>query len=215
MLYDLVACSHRVTMDLYADPTDKDEPSVFVELLWERDSLYEREVIAGLRRDNATETFAATFADAATPEAEKRAFSDAWRYIQERQQCTIYYYSKYERTIYRALQDKYPDVCSADDIEKLFDLADANDLYNDAVKKTTEWPTWDFSIKTLAKYLGFSWRDTHPSGAASIEWFHHWIESAHPANRQRILDYYEDDCRATRVLRDALESLPVMTGGAS
>jgi predicted RecB family nuclease len=29
----------------------------------------------------------------------------------------------------------------------------------------------DHSIKTLAKYLGFDWRDTHPSGAAAVEWF--------------------------------------------
>ena len=91
--------------------------------------------------------------------------------------CAIYYYSKYERTIYRKLQQKYPDVCSAEDIEELFDPAHAIDLYYDVVKKATEWPTWDFSIKTLAKYLGFSWRDTHPSGAASIEWFDRWIKT--------------------------------------
>ncbi len=180
-----------------------------------RDICYLHGFVERLRRDNSTERFVATFADAATPEAEKRAFADAWRYIQERQPCTIYYYSKYERTIYRALQEKYPDVCNADDIEQLFDPERAIDLYNDVVKKTTEWPTWDFSIKTLAKYLGFSWRDTHPSGAASIEWFHRWIESADPAIRQRILDYNEDDCRATRVLKDALENLPVITGGTA
>lgn len=29
----------------------------------------------------------------------------------------------------------------------------------------TEWPTHDQSLKTLAKFLGFKWRDTHPSGA--------------------------------------------------
>jgi predicted RecB family nuclease len=180
-----------------------------------RDICYLHGFVERLRCDNATEKFVSTFAEAATPEAEKRAFADAWHYIQERQPCTIYYYSKYERTIYRALQGKYPDVCSADDIEQLFDPGNAIDLYNDVVKKTTEWPTWDFSIKTLAKYLGFSWRDTHPSGAASIEWFHRWIESADPAIRQRILDYNEDDCRATRVLRDALENLPVITGGTA
>ena len=89
----------------------------------------------------------------------------------------------------------------------------AIDLYNDVVKKATEWPTWDFSIKTLAKYLGFSWRDTHPSGAASIEWFHRWVEKRDPAIRQRILDYNEDDCRATRVLRDAIDNLMVRQGG--
>jgi predicted RecB family nuclease len=178
-----------------------------------RDICYLHGFIERLHRNNATERFVFTFADSATPDAEKRAFADAWRYIQERQPCTIYYYSKYERTIYRALQEKYPEVCSAGDIEQLFDPAHAIDLYNDVVKKTTEWPTWDFSIKTLAKYLGFSWRDTHPSGAASIEWFHRWIESTDPVIQQRILDYNEDDCRATRVLRDALENLPIIAGG--
>ena len=49
MLYDLVACPHRVTMDLFADPAERDEPNSFVELLWEKGSLYEREVIAGLQ----------------------------------------------------------------------------------------------------------------------------------------------------------------------
>ncbi|TXH36962.1 MAG: TM0106 family RecB-like putative nuclease [Rhodospirillaceae bacterium] len=180
-----------------------------------RDICYLHGFVERLDCDNATEKFVSTFAETPTPEAEKAAFADAWHYIQERQPCTIYYYSKYERTIYRALQEKYPDVCSPDDIEQLFDPANAIDLYNDVVKKTTEWPTWDFSIKTLAKYLGFSWRDTHPSGAASIEWFHRWIESADPAIRQRILDYNEDDCRATRVLRDALEDLPVIMGGTA
>ena len=48
MLYDLVACSHRVTMDLFASPSERDEPNPFVALLWERGSLYEQEVIAGL-----------------------------------------------------------------------------------------------------------------------------------------------------------------------
>jgi predicted RecB family nuclease len=49
LLYDLVACPHRVTMDLYADPAERDKPNAFVELLWERGSLYEKEVIAGLK----------------------------------------------------------------------------------------------------------------------------------------------------------------------
>ena len=49
MLYDLVACPHRVTMDLFADPAQRDEPNPFVQLLWEKGSLYERDVIAGLQ----------------------------------------------------------------------------------------------------------------------------------------------------------------------
>jgi predicted RecB family nuclease len=75
------------------------------------------------------------------------------------------------------------------------------------VLKATEWPTRDFSLKTLAKFLGFVWRDTHPSGAASIEWFDRWVETRGDSIRQRILDYNEDDCRATRVLLDCIRAM--------
>jgi len=195
-------------------PNDDRELFFDVEVDPMRDICYLHGFVERLRRDNTTEKFASSFAEEPTLEAEKKAFAEAWAYIHQRRPCTIYYYSKYERTIYRALQKKYPDVCSADNVEELFDPAHAIDLY-DVVRKATEWPTWDFSIKTLAKYLGFSWRDTHPSGAASIEWFHRWIESGDSLIRQRILDYNEDDCRATRVLRDALETLPVISGAAA
>jgi len=48
MLYDLVTCPHRVSMDLFADPAKRDPVSPFVQLLWERGALYEEEVVAGL-----------------------------------------------------------------------------------------------------------------------------------------------------------------------
>jgi uncharacterized protein len=48
MLYDLVACPHRVTMDLFANPSERDAVSPFVQLLWERGAAHEREVIAGI-----------------------------------------------------------------------------------------------------------------------------------------------------------------------
>ena len=78
------------------------------------------------------------------------------------------------------LQKKYPGVASADEIDELFDPDHAVDLYIDVVRKATEWPTWDFSIKTLAKYLGFQWREANPSGAASIEWFDRWVKTGTP-----------------------------------
>ncbi len=157
--------------------------------------------------DNSTEKYIAFFTDAVSPEEEERAFDGAWRYIGANQPCVVYYYSKYERTIWRQLQAKYPSVCTADDIEDLFHPSQSVDLYFDVVKKATEWPTRDHSIKTLAKFLGFSWRDTHPSGAASIEWFDRWIQTGDMTVKQRILDYNEDDCVATRVLLDGIRSL--------
>jgi predicted RecB family nuclease len=61
-------------------------------------------------------------------------------------------------------------------------------------------------IKTLAKFLGFSWRDTHPSGTASIVWFDRWIQTGDAAVKQQILDYNEDDCVATRVVLDGIRA---------
>jgi len=83
------------------------------------------------------------------------------------------------------------------------------DLYFDVVKKATEWPLYDQSIKTLAQHLGFQWRDTNPSGAASIEWYNRWVETGDPAIKQRILDYNEDDCLATGIVVDGVRNLPV------
>jgi predicted RecB family nuclease len=151
------------------------------------------------------------FAEHATEQGERDAFAAAWSFLSRHADHIVYYYSKHERTKYRALQAKYPRVCSAADVEALFSPRRSYDLYDDAVAKS-EWPTLDWSIKSLATFLGFRWRDSDPSGAASIEWFDHWVRTHDAATKQRILDYNEDDCRAMRVLLDAMRSMPQNPG---
>lgn len=172
-----------------------------------REFCYLHGIVERMGGDDATEKFVYFFAEEVTPEAEREAFAGAFKYLNSRPDSAIYYYSKYERTIYRRLQLKFPDVCSEAEIEELFNPLKSIDLYFDVVFRATEWPTRDHSIKTLAKYLGFEWRDTHPSGAASIEWFDRWCRTGDRVVRQRILDYNEDDCRATRVLLDGVRTL--------
>ena len=89
----------------------------------------------------------------------------------------------------------------------MFEPRRAIDLYSDAVFPCTDWPTRDYSIKSIATYLGFSWRDRNPSGAESIEWYNDWAESGNESIKRRILEYNEDDCRAMRVLVDALKRM--------
>lgn len=144
-------------------------------------------------------------------EEEKHAWAEFWAYIRSlpEDDWAMYYYSKYERTQFRALAVKYLDVASAEDVEWLFDPERSIDLYHDIVKKYTEWPTYNYSVKTLAQHLGFNWRDKNPSGAASIQWFNDWCDSKDPKVLQRILDYNEDDCIAMIVVKDKLNSLIV------
>jgi predicted RecB family nuclease len=172
-----------------------------------RDFTYLHGIVERRAGDSANERFIAFFTDDETPEAEREAFARSVEHLNSAPTATIWYYSKYERTLYRKLQRRHPSVCSPEAIEALFDPARAIDLYFDVVMKATEWPTNDQSIKTLAKHLGFSWRDNNPSGAASIEWFDQWVRTREPAIRQRILDYNEDDCKATRVLLDGIRAL--------
>jgi predicted RecB family nuclease len=159
-----------------------------------------------------TATFMPHFAAGLEPLDEEAAFRGAWEYLTARvQDSTIYYYSKYERTEYKKLAAKYPAVCSVDEVEALFARPAMIDLYFDIIKRATEWPLYNQSIKTIAKYLGFQWRDTSPSGAASIEWYNRWIETGDLALKQRILDYNEDDCLATGVVVDGIRALKVKT----
>ncbi|MDH4231023.1 MAG: TM0106 family RecB-like putative nuclease [Nitrospirota bacterium] len=160
-------------------------------------------------QDNCTETYYPFFAEEPTPEEEERAFAGSWQYIRSSRPCVIYYYSKYERTIWRKLQKKYPHVATEQEIEDLFSPEQSVDLYFDVVQRKTVWPTRDHSIKTLAIYLGFAWRDTDPSGASSIEWYHRWVETKDGSIRKRILEYNEDDCIATRILLDGIRKLKV------
>ena len=189
----LPRCQTELFFDIEVDPM--------------RDHCYLHGFIERRGGDVSSEKYSPFFANDVTTDEEERAFADAWRYVCEKQPCVVYYYSKYERTIWRKLQIKYPAVCSANDIEALFDPRQSVDLYFDVVRKATEWPTRDHSIKTLAKFLGFNWHDTDPSGAASIEWFDRWTRTGDDTIKQRILDYNKDDCLATRVVLDAIRAL--------
>lgn len=172
-----------------------------------RDVCYLHGFVERIGGHNASERYVAFFADRPNAEDEEKAFSEAWAFVQSARPCAIYYYSPYERTYWRSLRDKYPSVCDEAEVEALFADPNTVDLYTSVVRRSTEWPTLDFSIKTLAKFLGFNWRDTEPSGAASIEWYHRWVDSGDAALKTRLLDYNEDDCRATRVLLDGLRTL--------
>lgn len=79
---------------------------------------------------------------------------------------------------------------------------DLHDLAKEQIQ--TEGP---LGLKQLAASAGFEWRDENPSGEASMLWYEvatrgDDIEAL--VSRRRILDYNEDDCRATKSLRDWL-----------
>lgn len=60
-------------------------------------------------------------------------------------------------------------------------------------------------LKVLARYAGFDWRDTEASGEASMTWYRAAVGydgEIDDSQRARLLEYNEDDVRATKVLRE-------------
>ena len=90
------------------------------------------------------------------------------------------------------------------DVEWLFDKNRAIDLYTDVILKHTDWPVGSYSLKAIAQYLGFKWRDETPSGALSIQWYNEYLKTSDNKILDRILLYNEDDCIATLVIKDKL-----------
>jgi uncharacterized protein len=142
------------------------------------------------------------------PAAEKEAWSNFWQYIKglPKEDYSVYYYSHHEKTTYKRMQKMYPEVISEEEVDAFFENPNVIDLYQ-TVLKYTDWPVGSYSIKYLAQYLGFKWRDETPSGALSIQWFNEYIETKDPKKLERILLYNEDDCKATMVLKDGIKKL--------
>ena len=156
------------------------------------------------RKSTGTEEYFAFFADDPTEDAERTAFDQAWDFVQANSQASVYVYSPYERTTWKHLSAKYPEVASEKAVLKFFAQQHVVDLYHDVVRSRMEWPTYSYGIKSIATFLGFNWRDPEPSGTSAVRWYHDWVASKDETIKQRILDYNEDDCLAMRVLVDYL-----------
>ena len=141
---------------------------------------------------------------------EKRAWTDFWTYIRTlpKDGYSVYYFSHHEKSTYKRLLTKFPDVISSQELEGFFDNPNSIDLYQ-IVTKYTDWPLSSYSLKELATFLKFKWRDETPSGALSIQWFNEYLKSKSDTMLKRILEYNEDDCKATMVLKDGIAGLQV------
>jgi len=141
-------------------------------------------------------------------EAERKAWENFWEYIHSlpKDDFAVYYYAHHEKTTLKKLQKRYPDVIELEKVSEFFDNPNVIDLYA-IINSKSDWPVSSYSLKTLASYLGFVWRDKTPSGALSIQWFNEYLDTKNDSLMQRILEYNEDDCRATMILKDALIKL--------
>ncbi len=184
--------SYELYFDIEDDPTQE---IVYLHGVYERSPNGER--------------FVYFVAEDTSSEAEKQTWIEFWEYIRSLPQddYAVYYFSQHEHTVYKKMRQLYPDVVSEKELEDFFDKEKAIDLYTHVVLPHTDWPLMSYSVKELAQYIGFKWRDETPSGALSIQWYNEYLKDKDPAKLNRILEYNEDDCKATMVIKDYLDKM--------
>lgn len=72
------------------------------------------------------------------------------------------------------------------------------------VTEAVIFPVESYSLKAIANWIGFYWRETTGSGDQSVCWYDRWLNTQDRTLLELILSYNEDDCRATRHLKDWL-----------
>lgn len=185
--------SKELFFDIEDDPTQE---FVYLHGVYERNSDGNKRFIPFVAKDH-------------TKTSEKEAWAEFWAYIRAlpKDDYSVYYYSPHEKTIYKKLRELYPDVISETELEAFFNHPNVIDLYNDIVRSKTEWPLSSYGIKAIATYLGFKWRDESPSGALSIKWYNDYLKTKDEKILKRILEYNEDDCIATMIVKDGIEKI--------
>lgn len=152
-----------------------------------------------------------------TPEREAANFAAFWRWMDElRERChaagrTFSAYCFWSQAEDGAMSRAVghgdgSGPCEADlEAFRRADPPEWHDLH--ALAKAQIQTEGPLGLKQLAGVAGFSWRDPNPSGEASILWFEVAVRDGSAearAMRERLLKYNEDDCRATRALREWL-----------
>lgn len=77
------------------------------------------------------------------------------------------------------------------------------DVYEQLIQSVAL-PVESYALKAIARWLGFEWRDKEASGAKCIYWYDQWLETGDRTLLEVIQRYNEDDCRATRNVKDWL-----------
>ena len=164
----------------------------------ESDPLRDFDYLFGmLSVDGNQSEYRAFFAE--SPEGIEKMWREFVGFVESHFDEPIYHYGSFEADVLRRFIEKYgASSIAREALERnLIDI-------NLALRPAVIFPLTFYSLKDIASYLGFSWRADDASGANSVLWFEKWLGTGDNALKQKILDYNEDDVRATWKVKEWL-----------
>lgn len=133
-------------------------------------------------------------------EDEPRIWNEFLNFLESLDDFVIYHYSYYEREVFRRLANRYGISIT---LENKF-RDNTIDLHRVAVESAIL-PLYFYSLKDIAKFLGFKWEAEDAGGAESVVWYNDWLEKGDKKILDKIIRYNEDDVRATLFVKEWLE----------
>ncbi len=150
-----------------------------------------------VNKETKTEEFYPFLAE--KPEEEGLIWEQFLHFVSLYPDAPIFHYSEYEVDAVQRLAKLYR--TSPKKIQPL--LSRFVDLHEMTIETVTL-PVRSYSLKSLAQWLGFQWRDRGVRGDQTVCWYDRWLKSGDRSLLEAILRYNEDDCRATYLLKNWL-----------
>ncbi len=143
-----------------------------------------------VNREAGSETFQPFLAE--SPEAEILVWQQFLSLVQVYPTAPIFHFCAYEVQTMERLAKLYrtPGHLIKPLLSRFVDL-------HQWVTEKVALPVESYTLKQIANWLGFQWRDAAADGAQSIYWYTQWLQTGDRAFLEAILRYNEDDCRAT------------------
>ncbi len=141
-------------------------------------------------RVNRTETFHSLLAEQLG--AEEQVWRRFLALVDRYPDAPIFHFCPYEVQVVQQLAQAYPTspVLMQQLLPRFVDI-------HAWVTRTVTLPIENYALKSIARWLGFDWRDTKANGAQSVCWYNQWLQTGDRRYLEAIQRYNEDDCRAT------------------
>ncbi len=146
-------------------------------------------LIGLLKASNGNQVFEHLLLD----DSEEKLLLDFTAYLRDHMDCVFYHYGHYEQSIFNNKWDTLPKVQLVD-IEKI-------------IRESVIMPVTSYSLKNLAKALGFKWKNKDASAVQSMCWYSSYLETKDRKYLDLSIEYNQDDCLALLFIKRWLISL--------
>jgi uncharacterized protein len=125
------------------------------------------------------------------PEEEPKIFEEFLAWVGDLDPACLYHWTSYETETMKLVADRHPKL--RDRLTKA--IASCVDL-KECLAKKVFFGTRTYSIKQVAPFLGFHWRQKDVGAYESMVLYWEWLEDQDPEKIQKVIRYNEDDCMA-------------------